>query len=310
MKFVQVGILVALIGVGALLFVVWRGQQQPQPAAAPAQGTLTTEPAPTNPPEPVASTPPAAVPAAPSARPARPSPIPRPKPAATTINAGTPVIAEAPAPRPAETVPYNPPPPPTPVAQVARVSEPAPAPATPPLPPRSRTVTMNAGTLISVRLADTLTTEKLNAGDAFSATIDRPLVVDGLVIAERGARVEGRVIESERAGRVKGVSSLSIHLTRLHTNDGQAVQITTDPFRKQGETSKAEDVKKVGIGAGIGAVIGAVAGGGKGAAIGAGVGGAAGGGAVAATRGKEVVLPVETRLDFRISSPVTLTEQH
>jgi len=302
MKIVQIGILVALIGVGALLFVVWRGQQQQPPAAEPAQETLTTEPAAVKPPEPVASTPPE--------RAARPSPIPRSKkaasPAETTIDAGTPVVAEAPAARSAEPAPYNPPP--SPAEQAARVSEPAPPPAAPPVPPQPRTVTLSAGTLISVRLADTLTTEKLIAGDAFSATIDRPLVVDGLAVAERGARVEGLVIEAVRAGRVKGVSSLSIHLTRLHTSDGQTVQITTDPFRKQGETSKAEDAKKVGIGAGIGAVIGAIAGGGKGAAIGAGVGGAAGGGAVAATRGEEVVLPVETRLDFRISSPVTLTE--
>jgi hypothetical protein len=169
-------------------------------------------------------------------------------------------------------------------------------------------VTVTAGTLLSTRLGETLSTDKMAAGDSFTGTLDRPLVVDGLVIAERGAQVEGRVIESEKAGRVKGVSSLSIHLTRLRTSDGQMVQIATDPFRKLGETSKAEDVKKIGIGAGLGAVIGAVAGGGKGAAIGAGVGGAAGGGAVAATRGKPVVLPVETRIDFRLSSPVSLTE--
>jgi hypothetical protein len=169
-------------------------------------------------------------------------------------------------------------------------------------------VTVTAGTLLSTRLGETLSTDQLVAGDSFSGTLDRALVVDGLAIAERGARVEGRVIESEKAGRVKGVSSLSIHLIRLHTSDGQTVQISTDPFRKLGETSKAEDAKKVGIGAGLGAVIGAIAGGGKGAAIGAGVGGAAGGGAVAATRGKPVVLPVETHIDFRLSSPVSLTE--
>ena len=169
-------------------------------------------------------------------------------------------------------------------------------------------MTVTAGTLLSTRLGETLSTDKQVAGDSFTGTLDRPLVVDGWVIAERGAQVEGRVIESEKAGRVKGVSSLSIHLIRLRTSDGQTVQIATDPFRKLGETSKAEDVKKVGIGAGLGAVIGAVAGGGKGAAIGAGVGGAAGGGAVAATRGKSVVLPVETRIDFRLSSPVSLTE--
>jgi hypothetical protein len=135
------------------------------------------------------------------------------------------------------------------------------------------------------------------------------LIVEGLVIAERGARLDGRVLEAEQAGRVKGVSMLAIHLVSLRTSDGQLVRVSTDPFRKQGETTKAEDAKKVGIGAGIGAAIGAIAGGGKGAAIGAGIGGAAGAGTVAATRGKEVVLPVETRLDFRLSSAVTLTEK-
>jgi hypothetical protein len=166
-----------------------------------------------------------------------------------------------------------------------------------------------AGTLLSVRLAETLSTDKVKAGDAFTATLDRPLVVDGLVIAERGTRLEGRVVEAQEAGRVQGVSRLSIHLVRLNTRDGQRVNIQTDPFLKQGETSKGEDVAKVGAGAGLGAIIGAIAGGGKGAGIGAAVGGAAGVGTVAATRGKPAVLPVETRIDFRLSSSVSLTEQ-
>jgi outer membrane lipoprotein SlyB len=157
-----------------------------------------------------------------------------------------------------------------------------------------------AGTLLSVRLAETLSTDKVKAGDAFTATLDRPLVVDGLVIAERGTRLEGRVVEAQEAGRVQGVSRLSIHLVRLNTRDGQRVNI---------QTSKGEDVAKVGAGAGLGAIIGAIAGGGKGAGIGAAVGGAAGVGTVAATRGKPAVLPVETRIDFRLSSSVSLTEQ-
>jgi hypothetical protein len=296
MKIVQIGILVALIAVGALLFMVWRGQSHAQPDVAMSPAVQTTETAPAAPADPAA---------APSA-PARPSPVPRAKTAARPVeieNLPAPaMVAEASPAQPEQTAPSAPPPPPAPVAQV---TEPPPPPAPPPQP---RTVTVTAGTLLSTRLGETLSTDTLVAGDSFTGTLDRPLVVDGFVIAERGARVEGRVIESEKAGRVKGVSSLSIHLIRLRTSDGQTVQITTDPFRKLGETSKAEDARKVGIGAGLGAVIGAVAGGGKGAAIGAGVGGAAGGGAVAATRGKAVVLPVETRIDFRLSSPVSLTE--
>ena len=62
-------------------------------------------------------------------------------------------------------------------------------------------------------------------------------------------------------------------------------------------------------GAALGAIIGAMAGGGKGAAIGAGAGGAAGTGIVLATRGQATSLATETRLDFRLAAPVTITEQ-
>ncbi len=182
-------------------------------------------------------------------------------------------------------------------------------PAVPAPPPPPRTVTIESGTLLSARLGETLSTEKVKSGDTFTGTLDKPLVVDGLVIADRGARVEGRVAEAVEAGRVRGVASLSIRLVRLLTSDGQRVDIQTDVFRKEGETSRKADAAKVGGGAALGAIIGAIAGGGKGAAIGAGVGGAAGAGTVAATRGKPAVLPVETRIDFRLSQPVTLTEK-
>jgi len=310
MKSVQVGILVALIAVGALLFVVWRGQKHAQapPAVPPAEQTAESTPA-----EPVEAATAASAVDAVAEKPS-PAPVPKPstkkaaarQPAAETAQitpappaeSAAPARTETPAVKPAEVSP--------PATAAAPTPTPPPAPAAPPPP---RTVTIPAGTLLSVRLAETLDSGKLKAGDTFTATLDKPLIVDGFIIAERGARVEGRVLEAEQAGRVRGVSSLSIHVTRLHTSDGQVVQIPTDPFRKQGETSRGEDAKKVGIGAGIGAAIGAIAGGGKGAAIGAGIGGAAGAGTVAATRGREVVLPVETRLDFRVSGPVTITEK-
>lgn len=149
----------------------------------------------------------------------------------------------------------------------------------------------------------------MQPGDSFFAVLDSPLVVEGLVIAEKGARLEGRVVEVEQAGRVKGRATLGIQLVRLHTSDGQRVAIQTETFRKEAEATKREDAAKVGLGAGLGAAIGAIAGGGKGAAIGAAAGGAAGTGAVLATRGKPVVIPVETRIDFRLNHPVTITEK-
>jgi hypothetical protein len=169
-------------------------------------------------------------------------------------------------------------------------------------------VTLNAGILIPVRLVDGLSTERNTPGDLFTATLDKELVVDGLVIAERGARVEGRVVSSDRGGRLNGVASMTVELARLRLSDGQWVSLPTESFERRADTTHRDDAAKIGAGAAIGAVIGAIAGGGKGAAIGAGAGGAAGAGTVAATRGRAATLTSETRLSFRLRSPVTVTE--
>ena len=170
-------------------------------------------------------------------------------------------------------------------------------------------VTLNAGTLIPVRLVDGLSSERNVPGDPFTATLDKELVVDGFVIAERGARVEGRVVTADRGGKVKGVAALTVELTRIFTSDGQRVPIETESYERRADSNSKEDATKIGAGAVIGAAIGAIAGGGKGAAIGAGVGGGAGAGDVLLTRGKPATLPSETRLDFRLRKSVTLTER-
>jgi len=179
---------------------------------------------------------------------------------------------------------------------------------TPPQPPAPRKVTLNAGTLIPVRLVDGLSSERNMPGDTFIGTLNKELVVDGLVIAERGARVEGRVASADRGGKVRGVASLAVEIPRIRTSDGQNVAIATDAFERTAEPTHNQDAAKVGGAAAVGAVIGAIAGGGKGAAIGAGVGGAAGAGDVLLTRGRAATLPSETRISFRLRAPVTLTE--
>jgi outer membrane lipoprotein SlyB len=73
-----------------------------------------------------------------------------------------------------------------------------------------------------------------------------------------------------------------------------------------GDSRGKNTAEKVGGGAVIGAIIGAIAGGGKGAAIGAGVGGAGGGIYQGATKGQQVRIPSETRLDFQLDQPLTV----
>jgi hypothetical protein len=163
---------------------------------------------------------------------------------------------------------------------------------------------------LPVRLGESLSSEHNQAGDTFTATLDAPLAAGGFVIAEKGARVEGRVVEAQKSARAKGKATLVLELTKLSTSDGQHVDIKTETFRTQGTSMATGDqVGVVAAAAGVGAIIGALAGGGKGAAIGAGAGGAAGGGGVMATRDKAVSLPTESKITFRLSAPVTITEQ-
>ncbi len=214
--------------------------------------------------------------------------------------------------RPAPQAP--PEPPPAPVAPVqpapARVIETAPPPQEAPAPPPPpRQATLKTGTLVAVRLQDSLSSARNHPGDTFIATLDAPLVVDGLVLAEKGARVDGKVVESQQAGRVKGLASLALELTGVSLSDGQRITVTTDSFTKMGPETHGADAAKIGGGAALGAIIGAIAGGGKGAAIGAGAGGAAGTGTVLGTRGKPALLPSETKISFRLNNTVTVTEQ-
>jgi hypothetical protein len=301
------------LGGAVLTSKVW----QKQPVPAPKQ-VAAAQPAPAAPVQPV--TPeepkPSPVPLAVSA--ATPKEEPRQKPAPAKR------VAPPPAnPRPIETARVEPMPAPKTVH--APVAAPAPEPVSlpparpepepvtaappPPPPPAPNQVTLNAGVLLPVRLIDGLNSERNLAGDTFTATLDKELVIDGFVIAERGARVDGRVSNVDRGGKVRGVAAMWIELTRIRTSDGQTVAIQTETFERRAEASHQTDAAKVGAGAAVGAIIGAIAGGGKGAAIGAGVGGGAGAADVALTRGKPVTFPSETRISFRLRTPVTITER-
>ena len=190
----------------------------------------------------------------------------------------------------------------------AAVSDAAPpkaeAPA-PPAPAKPQPITIAAGTPIKIRTLTTLSTKETQTGERFTANLAAPLVVDGKTVAPRGAQVEGRVVDSDPGGRVKGRATISVRLTQLRVGD-RNVTIETRAIAREAHATKRKDAVKVGIGAGIGAAIGAIAGGGEGAAIGAASGGAAGTGLVLATHGDPAVIEAESVLTFKLSMPVTV----
>ena len=181
--------------------------------------------------------------------------------------------------------------------------------APPALTPEPHVVTLPAGTTLSIRLGENLSSERNRDGDSFQGTLDAPVIANGFIIAERRSRVVGRVIQSGRAGRVKGLANLELAVSEINTTDGQRVLVETDSYQKWGNSSMKGDTAKVAGAAALGAIIGAIAGGGKGAAIGAGAGGAAGTGVALGTRGSAVSIPSESILTFRLARPATITEK-
>jgi hypothetical protein len=175
-------------------------------------------------------------------------------------------------------------------------------PGQPAAPPAPHVVTLQSGTSLNIRLAETVSTDRKYAGDTFFATLETPLVIDGFIIADKGSKVLGKI-----TGLQKTLMQLAV--TEINTTDGQRVPVATSVFEKRAEAKRGQDAAKIGGGAALGAIIGAIAGGGKGAAIGAGAGAGAGTGAVLLGRNKSISLPAETQLTFQLARPVTITEK-
>lgn len=174
------------------------------------------------------------------------------------------------------------------------------------LPPQ---LTLRLGSFVTVRIDQPLSSDRNQQGDAFTATLVRPLVVDGVVVAERGQTLRGRVEEAQRAGRIQGVSRLAVQLTDLSLVDGQQLPIQTQLISRSGPTSQGRDAGAIASTTVMGAAIGAAADWGRGAAIGAGVGAVAGTIGVLLTRGHETVIYPESVLTFRIQAPVTISTE-
>lgn len=180
----------------------------------------------------------------------------------------------------------------------------------PPAPPLPGRLIIQPGTYVTVRLNQALSSDRNQPGDAFSATLVRPIVVDGVVVADRGQTLGGHVTEAKKAGRVEGTSRLGIQLTDLPVVDGQQVPVTTQFVTRNGPTSVGRDAAAIGVTTGAGAAIGAGVGGAGGAAVGAGAGLLVSTIGVLLTRGHPTILYPETVMTFRVEQPVTISTDH
>jgi|GEM_PF-415210 len=159
-----------------------------------------------------------------------------------------------------------------------------------------------SGTQLSIRTNEVIDSKTARAGQQFSAVMaedvrDR----SGAVAIPRGSDVALVIRSTEGSGLVLDIDSLVVR--------GERYVVSTADLQekgRQGVGANKRTAEMVGGGAVLGALIGAVVGGGRGAAIGAAVGAAGGAGAEVLTKGKEVRVPAETVLNFRLDSDLRL----
>ena len=239
-------------------------------------------------------------PAAPAEQSVASQPTSQPAAASQPAPAAQPAPAQQPA-QEAQAPAQAPEPAPAPQAEAA---SPAPAPA----PPQPTVIVLPRGTQISVRLDQDLGSEISQTGQRFRATVSKPVIVGGQTLIPAGSRAEGVVTDAKALGKIKGGARLAVTLQRVRTPWGSYPVATSSITRaEQGKGKRTAVIG--GGGAGLGAIIGGIAGGGKGALIGGLAGGGAGTAGSAFTGNKQIVLPTETLLIFRLQQPVRISTE-
>jgi hypothetical protein len=166
--------------------------------------------------------------------------------------------------------------------------------------------TLASGTVLTIRMVDSVDSERDHVGQTFRASLDEPVLDSGgNTLIPRGADVVVKLVDDQQSGKLAGRTVLTMDLVSVRIN-GRDVEIDTQTVTEQSGSRTARSGKVIGGTAALGAIIGAIAGGGKGAAIGAGAGAGAGTVAEVATKGQRVRIPSETRLTFTLQQAVRL----
>ena len=178
-----------------------------------------------------------------------------------------------------------------------------PEPPTPPPPPPPLVVP--AGTVLTVRTGQALSSKTSQTGQTFLATLAQPISVGGRAALPAGSTVSGTVVNAKAKGKIKGEGQLDLALTSVSVGN-HTYQIQTAVLSSTEKGKGKRTAVTTGGGAAGGALIGGLAGGGKGAGIGALVGAGAGlvGGAL--TGNKQIEIPAESALSFTLAQPLTL----
>jgi hypothetical protein len=192
---------------------------------------------------------------------------------------------------------------PAPPQQEFAPAAPVPAPAAAPAPAPPSGPSLASGTVLTVRMIDSIDSARDYVGKTFRASLDEPVNdPNGNTLIPRGADVVVKLVDDKQAGKLAGRTILTLDLASIQVN-GRMVDIDTATITQQSASRTERSGKLIGGAAVLGTIVGAIAGGGKGAAIGAASGAGLGTAAEVSTKGQKVHIPSETRLTFTLQQP-------
>jgi hypothetical protein len=163
-------------------------------------------------------------------------------------------------------------------------------------------LTVPVGAVIDVQLGQTLSSETAHAGDPWQGSVTIPVYVDGREVIPSGSVLNGVVVRAEKAQQGSR-ARLELRVTSVRIGDRQtSLSAYSDPVIAG--SPRARNLGAIAGGAVAGALLGKATG--NHAGTGAVLGGAIATGAVATSKGYQVVLPDGARMKFFVDHDVAV----
>lgn len=174
---------------------------------------------------------------------------------------------------------------------------------------QAASLTIPAGTTLTVRMAESVDSETSHPGQIVRATVDTPVMINGRVAVPQGAEAIGRITALENPGRFRGRAVVAMELTALNF-EGKSIGVMTSAYQEMGNSQGRQTAQITGGGGVIGTILGALTGGKKGAFIGGAIG-TAGGAVAQVVRGRDpLTIPAESLVLFTLQSPLTFESEY
>jgi hypothetical protein len=158
---------------------------------------------------------------------------------------------------------------------------------------------------LQVRLNRTIDVKHVESGERFTGTLAEPVVVGNAVAVPAGSAATGEILVARRRGLFKGKSMMALTLSGLQVN-GTRYRIDTGSLTESKKGKGRRSAALIGGGAGMGMLIGGVATGGVGLLVGGLAGGGAGVLGAAFTGNRDLSIPAESVVVFRLQNELTL----